>query len=74
MRRVTYAMVEVEDRLKAMRDYLDEVGLTNAQGEPRRMRSEEHTSELQLQAYHVCRLLLEKKKYTLLISYPYTSK
>ena len=40
MRRVTYAMVEVEDRLKAMRDYLDEVGLTNAQGEPRRMVSE----------------------------------
>ena len=40
MRRVTYAMVEVEDRLEAMRDYLDEVGLTNAQGEPRRMVSE----------------------------------
>ena len=26
------------------------------------MRSEEHTSELQSQAYLVCRLLLEKKK------------
>src|SRR5205823_14345713 len=29
------------------------------------MRSEEHTSELQSLAYLVCRLLLEKKKYTL---------
>ena len=28
----------------------------------RRRRSEEHTSELQSQAYLVCRLLLEKKK------------
>ena len=28
------------------------------------MRSEEHTSELQSQAYLVCRLLLEKKKHT----------
>src|SRR5687767_15612225 len=28
-----------------------------------RMRSEEHTSELQSLAYLVCRLLLEKKKY-----------
>src|SRR2546425_3720675 len=31
-------------------------------GEPRRLRSEEHTSELQSLAYLVCRLLLEKKK------------
>ena len=29
-----------------------------------RRRSEEHTSELQSQAYLVCRLLLEKKKQT----------
>src|SRR2546430_10170951 len=29
-----------------------------------RMRSEEHTSELQSQSNLVCRLLLEKKKYT----------
>src|SRR2546423_11177854 len=29
-----------------------------------RARSEEHTSELQSLAYLVCRLLLEKKKYT----------
>src|SRR2546427_8631744 len=30
----------------------------------RRLRSEEHTSELQSQSNLVCRLLLEKKKYT----------
>src|SRR3712207_7470211 len=29
---------------------------------PRRVRSEEHTSELQSRPYLVCRLLLEKKK------------
>src|SRR3712207_8568812 len=29
---------------------------------PRRIRSEEHTSELQSRQYLVCRLLLEKKK------------
>ena len=40
MRRVTYAMVEVEDRLEVMQGYLDTEGLTNAQGEPRRMVSE----------------------------------
>src|SRR3712207_8845376 len=31
---------------------------------PDRTRSEEHTSELQSRQYLVCRLLLEKKKYT----------
>src|SRR3712207_8641540 len=30
----------------------------------RRLRSEEHTSELQSRQYLVCRLLLEKKKHT----------
>src|SRR5687767_15762608 len=32
-------------------------------------RSEEHTSELQSLAYLVCRLLLEKKKYGILVSF-----
>src|SRR5436189_3310375 len=32
--------------------------------EPQRLRSEEHTSELQSPMYLVCRLLLEKKKPT----------
>ena len=40
MRPVTLAMVEIEDRLETMRDYLDTEGLTNGQGEPRRMVSE----------------------------------
>src|SRR2546425_13330485 len=34
----------------------------NENGNARRTRSEEHTSELQSLAYLVCRLLLEKKK------------
>src|SRR5438445_7502379 len=33
-------------------------------GAPEEARSEEHTSELQSRQYLVCRLLLEKKKYT----------
>src|SRR3989441_3913054 len=36
--------------------------LRNPNAEPKRPRSEEHTSELQSLAYLVCRLLLEKKK------------
>src|SRR2546430_4191306 len=35
-------------------------------------RSEEHTSELQSQSNLVCRLLLEKKKKTHSLSFPYT--
>ena len=30
-------MCEIEDKLSAMRDYLDEQGLTNLKGEPRRL-------------------------------------
>ena len=37
MRATTYAMIEVEDKLEAMRNYLDEQGLTNPKGEPRRL-------------------------------------
>jgi hypothetical protein len=40
MRPVTVALVEIEDRLETMRDFLDGEGLTNSQGEPRRMVSE----------------------------------
>src|SRR5258707_8649587 len=39
----------------------------------RRMRSEEHTSELQSRQYLVCRLLLEKKKLIGLATNPYVS-
>ena len=40
MRPVTVALVEIEDRLETMRDYLVEQGLTNGQGQPRRIVSE----------------------------------
>ena len=40
MRPVTKAICEIEDRLTQMRNDLDERGLTNAQGEPRRLVSE----------------------------------
>src|SRR3712207_7406187 len=36
-------------------------------------RSEEHTSELQSRQYLVCRLLLEKKKNSIITKLPYTS-
>ena len=50
MRPVTLAMVEIEDRLAQMRDYLDTEGLTNGQGEPRRMVSEfRHYTKLWLE-------------------------
>src|SRR3712207_7482695 len=37
--------------------------------DPRHLRSEEHTSELQSRQYLVCRLLLEKKKQTKIYHY-----
>src|SRR2546425_68821 len=65
------------DALRALRVLLAPVGVggqaraaAHAPGflvpgaEPWRVRSEEHTSELQSLAYLVCRLLLEKKKNT----------
>src|SRR3712207_7310527 len=48
-----------------MLDYLAEVTMSILQKQKERdprMRSEEHTSELQSRQYLVCRLLLEKKK------------
>src|SRR2546430_9613870 len=46
-----------QDRRERPEDVLHQRGV-----EPRRVRSEEHTSELQSQSNLVCRLLLEKKK------------
>src|SRR3712207_7548567 len=46
------------------RDPEHPLGVGAAGGGGRRRRSEEHTSELQSRQYLVCRLLLEKKKYT----------
>src|SRR2546427_2500043 len=45
-------------------DYHNVVGEDGRRGSWRRLRSEEHTSELQSQSNLVCRLLLEKKKRT----------
>ena len=50
------AMVLALEKENAVSAWRDTIGATNP-------RSEEHTSELQPQAYLVCRLLLEKKKY-----------
>src|SRR3712207_9074779 len=48
-------------RRRPRRPALAVVGRPRRRG-PRRVRSEEHTSELQSRQYLVCRLLLEKKK------------
>ena len=40
MRPTTVHLIEVEDRLEIMREYLDEHGLVNKMGEPRRLVSE----------------------------------
>src|SRR3712207_7569732 len=48
-------------------EQLDQLGFEVAAGRPLALRSEEHTSELQSRQYLVCRLLLEKKKYTNLL-------
>src|SRR2546425_8462193 len=56
-------VAEVDRRLSLAAHAADRAvsaGLAKAQ----RLRSEEHTSELQSLAYLVCRLLLEKKKNT----------
>src|SRR3712207_7362173 len=51
---------------QGFRDALAATGLELDYGArlPDRLRSEEHTSELQSRQYIVCRLLLEKKKYS----------
>src|SRR3712207_7764015 len=63
-RRVVHAVDaptrEIPERREATR-VRPERGMTR-----RRTRSEEHTSELQSRQYLVCRLLLEKKKTTML--------
>src|SRR3712207_7149048 len=44
----------------------DHLRMVEGRDEMQRVRSEEHTSELQSRQYLVCRLLLEKKKKTIL--------
>src|SRR2546425_7002122 len=54
---------KLRQELSEAQERLDFAERLLAQGpEARRVRSEEHTSELQSLAYLVCRLLLEKKK------------
>src|SRR2546425_7898041 len=47
-----------------LRSAARQTGVCNPHGVAVNTRSEEHTSELQSLAYLVCRLLLEKKKYS----------
>src|SRR3989449_6201309 len=58
----TFAQRHPEDEAVDVRDWqrAQEQGVECA--EDRRVRSEEHTSELQSRLHLVCRLLLEKKK------------
>ena len=53
--------------------YTDAVVVSFGSDRDIRIRSEEHTSELQSQAYLVCRLLLEKKKLYHTTSAPFSA-
>src|SRR3712207_6976467 len=59
---VTGQPVKVGEAGLARREHHGAVEVVVAEGQHRRLRSEEHTSELQSRQYLVCRLLLEKKK------------
>src|SRR3712207_6908146 len=48
-----------ENEIVSIRMITNDIGIQDSQ----KIRSEEHTSELQSRQYLVCRLLLEKKKY-----------
>src|SRR3712207_7444097 len=52
----------------ALEDAVAQVGLLEVGRAQVRARSEEHTSELQSRQYLVCRLLLEKKKKTYILT------
>src|SRR3712207_7491604 len=56
---------------RSARRHHPEAHVVEARGQLRRggLRSEEHTSELQSRQYLVCRLLLEKKKLTMMLLY-----
>src|SRR2546422_2447916 len=58
---------ELRPRLDGRRAH---TGVPEVHPPPGRLRSEEHTSELQSRLHLVCRLLLEKKKSTLLTEDP----
>src|SRR2546430_12131326 len=69
-RRAEAAVPDVEEAGHVVRGVLEQPGRERA---VLRLRSEEHTSELQSQSKLVCRLLLEKKKYNRIVdpSAPY---
>src|SRR2546430_7175600 len=72
-----FELVRPKKQVPAVVEFVDIAGLVQgaSQGEGlgnqflSHIRSEEHTSELQSQSNLVCRLLLEKKKHTRLISW-----
>src|SRR2546425_4380478 len=57
--------LRVRDRRSDSRTTRHRSGPSGREAHVLRLRSEEHTSELQSLAYLVCRLLLEKKKHRL---------
>src|SRR3712207_7610644 len=70
VQRVRHALVDAGDR--AMRLGAVPAAARFFEAALAHYRSEEHTSELQSRQYLVCRLLLEKKHITLLLSQPVT--
>src|SRR2546430_13151763 len=63
--RFTRATLEIRNFLKHKPEAIDRVALVGF-ADASLVRSEEHTSELQSQSNLVCRLLLEKKKHSLI--------
>src|SRR3712207_8932397 len=57
-------IAEEDARRRASREGIERAEREAAEARKREERSEEHTSELQSRQYLVCRLLLEKKRYT----------
>src|SRR5947209_16722798 len=55
-------ILDVKTRFSLGNSVSTQTGWPGARARASRMRSEEHTSELQSRQYLVCRLLLEKKK------------
>src|SRR2546430_11348059 len=58
---LTYRVVIADSRAPRNGKFIETIGHYDPLSEPARLRSEEHTSELQSQSNLVCRLLLEKK-------------
>src|SRR2546422_7990508 len=58
------AAIHARDRAAYLSNYLHTPELARVGPDGLRLRSEEHTSELQARLHLVCRLLLEKKKKT----------